>query len=489
MNKERIETWELSVEEVSIPVLGGDLMGHAAGRSENKIVAISTRSPGQQLENQGADLGTVRKFNRRLILNYLREQGPTPRVTIAGNLGLSRATVSSIIDELKKDGLVHEGAKLVAAHRGGRRATWVHFNADAGYVIGIDIGRSHLIIRLTNLEAKTINKWRGPFDTKRGGKEGLEFVANRLHELVENNGIMWDQIRGIGLGIPGAPDPTFRMMISPPLLSDWGNIDIPAYLRRKLKLKRYIPIYLDNDANMGALGESRYGEGRGIADMIYVKVGTGIGIGLILNGQLYRGSRGVAGEFGHIIINEESPPCSSCGKRGCLEALSGVRAIVEDARQGISLSRICREAGMTVVSTPPVLAGYTNEIDIADVVREADEGDAASRAALETAGKRIGMAIGSYLINVYNPAMILLDGGAVRVDERGAVRINEPLLAALRQNAEASALPAAWAGTEILTGQLGDSAIALGAVATVIDRDEEFGALNVGARGESLQLG
>lgn len=457
-------------------------MDQATHRSQSKIIAINPNLPPGQQESQGADLSSLRKFNRQLILNYLREQRSTSRVILADDLGLSRATVGSIIDELKKDGIVHEGAKKsVVGGKSGRRATWLHFNANAGYGVGLDVGRSHLNIRLVNLAGEIIAGWSGKFDTKRGGKEGLEFVAKKLLEIVEQSGKTWSQICGIGLSIPGSPDPTFRMIISPPALSDWANIDIPAYLNRKLDLKKYIPVYLDNDANMGALGESRYGEGRHVKNLIYVKVGTGIGVGLILNGQLYRGSRGVAGEFGHIMINEKSSPCPSCGKCGCLEALAGVQAIIEDARQGISLSKICPENAIDIplVSTPSALAKYTSEIDIADVVREADEGDLASRAALEAAGKRIGVAIGSSLINMYNPEVILLDGGAVRVKEGDAVRINELLIAALRQSAEDSAMHAAWAGTEILTGQLGDNAVALGAATIVIDKDEEFGLLRV----------
>jgi predicted NBD/HSP70 family sugar kinase len=455
-------------------------MDNTAHRSESRIIALNSRIPVQQQENRGADLSTLRKFNRRLILNHLREQRSTSRVALADDLGLSRATVGSIVDDLKKDGIVHEAGKLGSSGKSGRRATRLHFNANAGYAIGVDIGRSHLNISLINLTGEVIAGWSGPFDTGRGGRVGLEFVAKKLLEVVEQSGKAWNQVLGIGLSVPGSPDPTFRMIISPPALRDWANIDIPAYLNRKLDLKKNIPVYLDNDANVGALAESRYGEGRHVKNMIYVKIGTGIGVGLILNGQLYRGSRGVGGEFGHVLMNEKSPPCPSCGKSGCLEALAGVQAIIEDARQGASLSRLYSKNGTDIplVSTPPALASYTGEVDIADVVREADEGDPASRAALEAAGNRIGLAIGSGLINVYNPELILLDGGAVRVKEYNAIRFNELLLAALRQSAEESALPAAWAGTEILPGQLGDNAVALGAATIVIDKDEEFGLLS-----------
>ena len=414
--------------------------------------------------SQPISSNSIRESNRLRTLNYLRQHGPATRVAIARDLGLSRATISSIIEDLIREGLVYEGVKIDATQRGGRRATKVHFSANAGYIIGIDIGRSHLTILLTDLEAATIKRLSGPFDMEhQGGKEGLEFVVKRLQELVEKSNIGWNQVQGIGIAIPGAPDHTLRMMISPPRLTDWENIDIPAYLRRKLELEGNIPIYMDNDANMGALGESRYGEGRGVANLIYIKVGTGIGAGLILNGELYRGSRGVAGEFGHILINEKSRPCSSCGKSGCLEASAGIRAIVEDARLGTSLPEDTRQ------KSKPALARYTDAIDIADVIREADKGDIASCAALEAAGRRIGMAIGSYLINVYNPSLILLDGGAIRVDERGAIRINELLFSSLSKSVKDFSLPATWMGTRVETSHLGNNAVALGAVATVID--------------------
>jgi predicted NBD/HSP70 family sugar kinase len=268
------------------------------------------------------------------------------------------------------------------------------------------------------------------------------------------------------------------MLISPPLLRNWSNVDIPAYLRYWLKLKEDFPIYLENDANLGALGESRYGKGQGIANLIYVKLGTGIGAGLILNGQLYRGSGGLAGELGHIKIEDESPKCPSCDKCGCLEALAGREAILDDARNGRSLSRSHRSANKRIPYGTPALADYTGEIDMADVIIEAKKGDAASRAALQWAGKRIGTAIGSYLINVYNPSMILLDWGTIRAIKDDIAYRNELLLGSLYQSAADSSLPKAWAGTKIEIGQLGDSAIALGAVATVIDNDVEFGLPN-----------
>jgi predicted NBD/HSP70 family sugar kinase len=203
-------------------------------------------------------------------------------------------------------------------------------------------------------------------------------------------------------------------------------------MRRELD----VPIFLDNDANMGTLGESRYGAGRGVENMAYIKLGTGIGGGLILNGVIYRGG-GSAGEIGHVTINADGPECA-CGNRGCLEALAGAGAIVEDASQGAS----------NAAST------------ISDVVCAAQEGDQRCRAALERAGIYVGVAVAD-LINLCSPSLILLDGGVSRAGEL--------LLEPLRRTAAARSLPIAWANTTIRLAQLGDNAIALGAVSTVLD--------------------
>lgn len=445
-------------------------MNHTAEHQDN-IVPYDDDSHKGSVEGRGAGHDTVRSINRQLILNYLREQGPTPRVTIAKALRLSRATVSSIIDELRKDDLVHEGKKLQAAQKGGRRATRVHFNADAGYTIGIDLGRTHLRIYLTDLETTPVDQWSQRFDMKIGWKEGLPFIAEKINELVKKSGKTWEKVRGIGVSIPGSPDPSFHKLISPLRLSNWSEVDIPAYLREKLPLPENSPIYLDNDGNMGALGESRYGAGVGIANLIYIKLSTGIGAGLILNRQLYRGSKGVAGEFGHVIIEADSPPCTSCGKRGCLEALAGLAAIVEDARQGTSLHG---SRPVAVEDVPPDL--------MADVIIAAQNGDAASCAALIHAGERIGKAIGSYLINVYNPSVILLDGGIIRPSKGDTVYQSKLLLDCIIEHAEASSLPAAWSGTKIGPGMLGDDAIGRGAAATVLDKDIQLNVTDEGVQ-------
>ena len=267
-----------------------------------------------------------------------------------------------------------------------------------------------------------------------GPQAGLQTIATKVDEFVKQHLQDWNKVRGIGLGVPGIPDSKFRKLISPPKLGMWLNVDIPLYLRQKLELDENFPIYLDNDANMGALGESRYGKGRGVKHLIYIKLGMGIGAGLIINGQLYRGENGTAGEIGHIIIEDdptkqEIPLCPSCEKAGCLEAWAGLQAILYDAYLGTSLH------GEENISTTAMLneSVNKNQMDMVDVIIRAENGDPACQAALKHAGERISKAIGSYLINVYNPKMILLDGGIIRPSRGEAVYINKFLFDVLEQ--------------------------------------------------------
>lgn len=400
----------------------------------------------------GADFRVMRDFNRLLVLNCVRTHGPLARISIAKRTGLSRTTVGSIIDTLLTERLVREGRLLDSGPSGGRRAVLVHFNADAGRVIGIDVGRTHLTFLLTDLEPTIRARWSTAFAADRGALACLPGLLDHLRRFMAEQGITWESLLGVGLGIPGPLDVERRMLVSPPHMPGWDGINILDILRRELP----VPIYIDNDANMGALGECRYGAGRGIANLAYVKIGTGIGAGLVLRGQIFRGSDGSAGELGHITIDEDGPPCV-CGSRGCLETLAAAQAIVADARTGRSLAQD-RKTGVAGHDAPRLAC--RDDVDIADVLRAAVEGDPASCAAIRSAGEQIGIALAG-LVNLFNPSLILVDGSVARAGEL--------LLAPVRAAIALRGLPAASARVRIVPGALGDSAIGLGAVATVLD--------------------
>ena len=213
-----------------------------------------------------------------------------------------------------------------------------------------------------------------------------------------------------------------------------------------------MPLLIDNDANMGALGESRYGAGRGHSHLAYIKIDTGIGGGLILAGTIYRGHNGSAGEIGHTTIDENGPPCA-CGNRGCLETVATVPAIVADAMHN--------HTHTAFMSTTPTTTDTAQEQrQITDVLQAAREGDTACIAALTRAGERIGAAIVN-LINMFNPSVIVIDGSIARA--------GEVFFTTLQRVAETASLPAARVGLQIVPGTLCEKSVALGSAVAVID--------------------
>ncbi len=404
---------------------------------------------------RGADSQFMREHNRFLVLNCVRERGPLARAAIARQTGLSRTTVGAIIDALLADGLVREGETTPSAtSAGGRPATLVHFNAAAGYVLGVDMGRSHLTLLLTDLASQVVARRSGPFATDRGPEICVAEVVNGLGDFLSAHAVTWSQVVGLGLGIPGPMDIGQHKLISPPRMPGWNGVKVRSIFQQALT----VPVYVENDANLGALGESRYGAGRDVSGLAYIKIGTGIGGGLVIDGQVYHGSRGSAGEIGHVAIDipgDEQRLVCSCGNRGCLEVVAGADAIVADARSAFSLRR---KAPLDVPASGALDA--LPHPDIADVVQAALDGDRASLAAIERAGEHIGVALAS-LVNLINPSLILVDGAVARAGEL--------LLGPIRRAVASRSLAIASRQTRIAVGELGDNAIALGGVATVLD--------------------
>lgn len=430
-------------------------MSHTVRRLVRNMRSRDSR--GRGAKRGASDLHAIREANRALVLNCIRLEGPLPRVAVARRTGLSRTTVSSIVESLLKDGLAREGDTQSAAPSGGRRPTLVHFNESAGVILGVDLGRSHCTILATDLAAHILARESGPFDATLGAEVCLPLLVAALRRFVAAHNIAWDTVVGLGVGIPGPVDAQQAMLNHPPRMPGWHGVDVQRVLHRELG----ISIRMGNDANMGALGESRYGAGRGLSDFAYLKVGSGIGCGLVISGNVYRGSRGSAGELGHVTIDEDGPLCD-CGNRGCLETVASAPSIVRDAIEACSLNRQRAAQGLPSVSgsTALVSSDGNRTVDVADVVQAALDGDPASRAAIERAGELIGVALAS-LINLLNPSVILVDGGVARAGEL--------LLNPLRRAIASRSLSAASANTRLIPGELGANAIALGAVAAVID--------------------
>ena len=382
--------------------------------------------------HQGVDYRFIRDINRAQVLNCIRLSGPLSRAAIARQTRLSRTSVGTIVDVLLGEDLVREGPALSPpSAEVGRPGTLVALHADARMVLGVDIGRSHLTLLLTNLAAEERGIRSFPFTTAAGPVESLTRAIPTMHTFLADHQVAWDHLLGIGLSLPGPLDRTRRHLVNPPRMPGWDGVDLPTLLTPLLPSP--VPLLIDKDTNLGALAEYRYGAGRGSDELAYVKVGTGIGSSLLSHGQMQRGHAGSAGEIGHIVVARHGVRCV-CGQAGCLETMAGAEAIV-------------------------AFAGRVGA-DIAEVIALARAGDHPSQAAIQMAGTAIGQVLAA-LVNIANPALILLTGSVSGADDL--------LLAPIQTALRAESVRAATRDLRVQRSPLADRAMALGAVSSVLD--------------------
>lgn len=416
-------------------------------------------------ENATADLGLMRELNTHIILNLIRQEGSISRAEIAKRTQLSRSTVSNIITDLLEHRVVAEAG--TGPSRVGRRPIMVNFNYQAGYVVGVDLGANHLLTLVTDLEGQVLAEKEQPVSVAAGPEVVLPAMVTAVDEIVRAARVDRERVIGVGVGVPGPLDNRRGTLVMPPIMPGWHNFKFQACLEAGINK----PIYLDNDANLGAIGERWRGAGEGCDHLAYIKLGTGIGCGLILDGQIYRGFAGSAGEIGHMSIEEDGPLCT-CGNYGCLESLAGGRAIVAAA-----LAASKRAQALAVPSGAhtsnhrynPALPA-TAELGVEQVVRAALAGDAVSIEVLQMAGRRIGVAIAN-LINLFNPGLVIIGGG---VSHAGDL-----LLEPIRQTVARRVLPVAMQYTRIVQARLGREAIGIGAATLVLQQSFKSPALNI----------
>jgi|YNPNPStandDraft_1061719.scaffolds.fasta_scaffold32857_1 glucokinase-like ROK family protein len=384
------------------------------------------------------DFGRMREMNRSLILNVIRQEGSVSRAAIARRTRLSRSTVSSIVSELLEANLVHEVGR--GRSSGGRRPILINLNYSAGYVVGVDLGATHIIVLVANLNGDVIARREADFSVAVGPDAGLNQIADAVRQCLADAGISLERVLGVGMGVPGPVEYAEGRVVAPPIMPGWHGVALRDRLARELG----VPVYVDNDANLGALSEHCHGAGRGYANLAYIKVGTGIGCGLILGGQLYRGESGSAGEIGHVTIDENGPPCK-CGSYGCLESMAGGPAIALRAQQAIRAGQATSLAAIQPLES----------ITARDVALAAQKGDKLAQQLFAEAGRHIGVALAS-LANLLNPGLIIIGGGVAQ-----AGRL---LLDPIRKTLEQRALQPVAQSTRVVQSVVGRDASALGAV-------------------------
>ena len=383
----------------------------------------------KEKSRKGTDQHLVRESNRSLVLNYIREHTTVSRSDLAPYTGLSRTAIGNIVDELVREGIIQQ-----EEHRTGddRRTNLLSFNATAGYVLGGTLGSQHLSVVLADLSGQVMQRLEVPFSLSKGPEEGLPLLGKLLKVFVEQQQVPWDMIVGIGLGVVSPLAYVPQKMPLPAAFTRWANVDIQQILENDLE----VPVYLDKDGNMGALGESRYGAGRDEGNIIYVKVGSTISGGLILNHEIYRGYDGTAGEIGHIPVDLNGHLCQ-CGRSGCLETIASKSGILQEVQRFFP----------TLTTLP-------------QVIEAARQGNTTCAGALQRAGKYLGVALAG-LVNTLNPSLIVLDGSTMQAGDL--------ILQALQTSIETHSLPASFAHTRITLAGCNGLAVPLGGIATILD--------------------
>jgi predicted NBD/HSP70 family sugar kinase len=391
-------------------------------------------------QGRAGSLESLRRLNRLRVIHALRDEGQISRADIARRTGLSRSTVSSLVADLQADGLVVERPEPGSAYgaQGGRPPILLSFDASAGAAVGIDFGHSHLRVAVSDLASTILSERKQPLDTDHDAQQGLELAAEMVAYALADAGVQRTQVIGAGMGLPGPIEQSEGTVGSSAILPGWIGMTAATEMRRRLD----IPVMVDNDANLGALAEAAFGAGRDAGDLIYLKVSSGIGAGLILNGRLYRGSAGLAGELGHVLVDPDGIVCR-CGNRGCLETVAATGALVDLLRRS-----------------------HGEDLTVDGMLEAARAGDLGCRRVIHDAGRALGQVVAT-LLNVLNPELLVVGG-----DLAGAGAL---LLDGVRESIGRAALPEAARGAKVVAGVLGERAQVLGALALVVsEADRTF---------------
>ena len=380
------------------------------------------------------------------VLDAVRLGRASSRPELVGRTGLGRAIVAQRVGELLDRGLIVEGD--VGPSTGGRPPKRLALRTDAGHVLVADIGATSIDVAVTALDGRILARHDEPAEVEAGPEACLGRVVELFDILLRTTPSVPGRLWGVGIAVPGPVEFRTGRPISPPIMPGWDGYPI-----RETFVARYgAPVWVDNDVNVLALGEWHSGVAAGQDDLVVIKVGTGIGAGIISGGRLHRGSQGCAGDVGHIQVVDDRSVICRCGNVGCLEALAGGGAIGRAGEQAALAGRSDR-----LLAAIDLRGTVTAE----DVARAASSGDPFSVELLQSAGRRIGAMLAS-VVNFFNPSLIVIGGGVA----------NSPdvFLAAIREAVYGRSLALATRDLRIERSSLGSEAGVIGASAMVVDQ-------------------
>ncbi|GAA1354172.1 ROK family transcriptional regulator [Falsarthrobacter nasiphocae] len=379
---------------------------------------LTPRAPGSQ--------SALRARNRQRLREILAD-GPATQAQLSRSTGLSPATVSNIVAEMVDAG----AATREATTSSGRRAWQVSLTASREVAVGVDIGRRHVRLVAATAARQLLGERFVPLPVGHTAQRTLAVAVEEYRALLEEIGRRNEDVIGVGVGIPGPIDQRSHTVIEGAILPEWVGIDLLPGLERAFNR----PVRIGNDANLGALGEAHFGDHREVSNLVYIKVGTGIGAGIVVGGSLLAGALGVSGEIGHMGLQSSDVVCR-CGNRGCLETVASTKSLLDNLRL----------AGRDV---------STSE----DIPRLAQSGDLAAIRFLEDAGRAIGEASG-HLANILGPELIVVGGPLACLE----AEFIAPLEASMRRHS----VPLIRETVRVLPSSRGDLTEALGAVALIL---------------------
>lgn len=375
---------------------------------------------------------SLRVANEQRILDVLRGTGadawftngaPVTQAKLARITGLAPATVSNIVRELAATGLVD------TVPGSGRRGTSVQLSREAGLVLGVDFGHTHLAVALSDLTGNVLGEQRRRIDPDASYSDGLAQIAELRDQILGESGQDLELIRTIALGLPAPLEND--VVRSTSILPGWVGIDA----RKAVEAVLGVSAHVENDANLGALAESRRGNARSHDTSVFVKISSGVGAGLIINGELFKGVGGTAGEIGHLTLNELGPVCR-CGSRGCLEAYASVSSV------------------------RAMLADHLPDAGIDEIVAAAKLGNVSALRALEDAGLHLGWGLAT-LVNLLNPSIVVIGGDMAKAGDF----VLDPVRHGLRRHALDTV-----GNTLVASSALGERASLIGAVMLAAER-------------------
>ncbi|CAL9511347.1 N-acetylglucosamine repressor [Nocardiopsis dassonvillei] len=383
-------------------------------------------------------LRTVREANLGVVLRTIRESAPCSRAAVATATGLNKTTVSSLVADLMARGLVRETGRT-EQNGVGRPGVLLDLDDTSVAALGLEVNVDYLSVVAVDLVQRELTARHTPFDARAAGpQESARRIVEALREAADDPAVRGRTVVGAGIAVPGLVDsPTGTVRRAPNL----GWSDFPLGERAQ---SLGFPVQVDNDANLGAVAEHRVGSFAGTPDLVYVTGEVGIGAGVLTGGALLRGAGGFAGELGHLALDPDGPECS-CGRRGCLEAVAGIGAILRDAVPDLAPVH------------PPSGEDVAALVDTA--VGRAAAGDGVAVAALERAGTRLGRGLAA-LVNLVDPGLVLLGGYFVPMGPW--------LLPRCRAALTAGVFAADAGGCRVEPSALGLSAAARGGAAGII---------------------